>query len=73
MMQIFILIILFGFHLFVCENMKNEDDGGMGTILVPPFISDIRRGLADRILPSSSYSVKIIQNQKEKKRKIPIN
>lgn len=41
-------------HLFVCENTKNDDAGGMGIICVGGlFISDIRLGRAE-ITPNSS-------------------
>lgn len=46
----------FMFHLLLLENMKNEDSGGMGTILVADLTSDMRRGRAITMLPSSSYS-----------------
>lgn len=41
-------------HLFVCENTKNDDAGGMGIICVGAlFTSDIRLGRAE-ITPTSS-------------------
>ena len=41
-------------HLFVCENIKNDDAGGMGNICVGElFTSDIRLGRAE-ITPTSS-------------------
>lgn len=45
-------------NLLFCENMKNEDAGGIGIICVGGlFISDIRLGRADMTANSSSWSV----------------
>lgn len=44
-------------HLFDCENIKNDDAGGMGIICVGAlFISDIRLGRAEMTPISSSWS-----------------
>lgn len=43
-------------NLLFCENMKNDEAGGIGIILLTTLTSEIRRGRADTAPSSSSFT-----------------